>query len=135
MEEELKHYGVIGMRWGSRKNPSRAYSRASKKLSKLDKRVTKSGSKVNKALRKYDKSRYGFSFDDEEDTRAKGEKVQQAQYKHEKNLRKADKWVKAMQSTFSETDVKMTSEDTAKGANYIKQLDSLKQAKVNKLYS
>lgn len=134
MEESIKHYGVIGMKWGVKKNASRAYSRASKKLSKLDKKVIKSGNKVDKSLRKYDKSRYGFSLDSEEETRAKGEKVKQTQYKHEKNLQKANKWYKTMEKTFSETSIKMTAEDTAKGANYLKELDALKQAKINKMY-
>lgn len=35
--EELKHYGVLGMKWGVRKNPDKAYSKSIKKLRKIDK--------------------------------------------------------------------------------------------------
>lgn len=35
--EELKHYGVLGMKWGVRKNPDKAYSKSIKKLQKIEK--------------------------------------------------------------------------------------------------
>lgn len=38
---ELYHYGVKGMRWGVRKNPDKAYSKASNKLRKLDAKLNK----------------------------------------------------------------------------------------------
>ena len=34
---ELKHYGVVGMKWGVRKDPAKAYFKAHKKLRKLEK--------------------------------------------------------------------------------------------------
>lgn len=33
-QNELQHYGVLGMKWGVRKNPSKAYARAVKKKEK-----------------------------------------------------------------------------------------------------
>lgn len=34
MENELKHYGVLGMKWGIRRNPSKAYKKAVKEHSR-----------------------------------------------------------------------------------------------------
>ena len=40
-EDELKHYGVLGMKWGVHRNPQRAYEKATKKLYKLNKKSQK----------------------------------------------------------------------------------------------
>ena len=132
-EEELKHVGVVGMKWGVRKNPSRTYAKASKKLSKLDKKVQKKTSKVDKAIRSYNRSVYGFGpFRNVEKATAK---VGKAQYKQEKALRKADKWMKAMESSFANTDVKFSDADIAKGNSYVTQLNNLKNIKMSRLYA
>ena len=38
---ELKHYGVIGMKWGVRKNPAKAYAKSTKKRKKLESKYAK----------------------------------------------------------------------------------------------
>ena len=38
--DELRHYGVVGMKWGVRKNPAKAYAKAYKKKTKLEKRAS-----------------------------------------------------------------------------------------------
>ena len=38
-EETLAHYGVMGMKWGVRKDPERAWSRANQKADKLKKKA------------------------------------------------------------------------------------------------
>lgn len=132
MEDELKHFGVLGMKWGVRRNSSKTYAKASKKLSKLDKKVERKAKKVDKAIKSYNRNAYGFSvFGNEKKATAK---VGKAQYKQEKAVAKADKWVKSMRKEFSKVDMNLTAEDSAKGANYISQLNNLKNIKLNKLY-
>ena len=41
MEEELYHYAILGMKWDIRKNPVKAYHKATTKKSKLDTSATK----------------------------------------------------------------------------------------------
>ena len=52
----LAHYGVIGMRWGVRKDPGRAYEKAANKFNKLssksDRAMEKSASHRRKGERK-----------------------------------------------------------------------------------
>lgn len=38
---ELKHYGVLGMRWGIRRNKSKAFRKASKKANRLEEKRMK----------------------------------------------------------------------------------------------
>ena len=48
-DDELCHYGVIGMRWGMRKDRAGTINKAYKKLNKLDKNVAKTSQKAAKA--------------------------------------------------------------------------------------
>lgn len=45
----IEHYGVLGMKWGVRKNPAKAYSRATAELAK---RKKKSGERTKKKVYK-----------------------------------------------------------------------------------
>lgn len=49
---ELAHYGVLGMKWGVRKDPDRAYSKSIKKLKKIDSAHAKAAERVAKAQKK-----------------------------------------------------------------------------------
>ena len=52
-QEELQHYGVIGMKWGIRKgNYSETYKKATKKAAKLEKRTARLKAKSARATRK-----------------------------------------------------------------------------------
>ena len=46
---EIAHYGVKGMKWGVRRNPSRAFVKASRKARKLDERVS-TGERIRKEV-------------------------------------------------------------------------------------
>lgn len=43
MEENnyLEHYGVLGMKWGVRKNPTKTFQKSVKRLSKVQRKETK----------------------------------------------------------------------------------------------
>lgn len=49
---ELRHYGVLGMKWGIRKNPTRAYTRAMHKKNKLSDKSDKLDLKANRKMKK-----------------------------------------------------------------------------------
>ena len=55
----LEHYGVIGMRWGVRKNPERAFQKSKRKLQKLNTRLVGKRAKKLSDDAKLQKMNYG----------------------------------------------------------------------------
>lgn len=108
-QNELKHYGVLGMKWGVRRARN-SYSKATtneakkkaitsmektrdkaiKKFNKLDKKATKSLSKLSS-------KRYGLF--------GSTSKYAKAKAKTERRMYKADKWYKNMEKTFAKQSI------------------------------
>lgn len=117
-ENELYHYGVKGMKWGVRKDPAKAYEKASKKLAKLDSYVDR---QQQVALRRRDRA-------DSLSTRrfVSAKKKAKARVAARKSsvrlgrfIRRADRWYKAMDKAFKDTPISLTSEQIDMGKKYV----------------
>lgn len=120
--DELKHYGVIGMKWGVRRgNYAQSYAKGVKKLKKLDAKANKLKIKSDKisakAAKVYAKGR------DDEHARELEAKARQLKYKSTKKVNKGKKFYKKMEKVFAEVDVKeLNKEDVEYGKRYAMQV-------------
>lgn len=103
--EYLAHYGVLGMKWGVRKNPQRAYQKASKKYDRLEKRANKSLDKAGKYNRR--RTRYSLgNIGNYNEAKAK-----RSYDKAVRRTKRASKWMKAMKKEFAKQDVVSLDQD------------------------
>lgn len=114
---ELQHYGVLGMKWGVRRNPSRAYAKAGKKLSKLDTKVNKLTAKGAKreeqAIKKQRKASSAIVFQKHKAkvaSKATRKALKAYQKTQEKQI-KAFRWNEQMKKAFSNVKVENASKD------------------------
>ena len=148
---ELKHYGVIGMRWGVRKNPEKAFHKARKKQLRLEKKANKAAKKQIKAGIKaaYLKGRVaGITIKDTLGTNTSkkvkdllgtadewARTAEKYEKKYEKYKTKSDKWMKAMEDTFRKIDISSLSEsDVAAGKEYVEYIQALQAESKLKKY-
>ena len=119
--EELCHYGVIGMKWGVRRNPSKAYAKAVRKKHKIDAKSAKLGVKGAKmqleATKKMSKATSMSTMKDGLKAQAKANKKT---LKSEKLQKKGVKWSKKMDQTFASYSItRIPNGNVTSGKNFV----------------
>lgn len=105
--DDLEHYGVLGMKWGIRKDANKAYSKAGAKLEKLNKKVVKLSNKAakkeQKALKKQRKASSAILFQKTKAKRASKatRKALKVYQKAQEKEVKAYRWNESMKKVFS----------------------------------
>lgn len=125
--DELEHYGVVGMRWGVRKDKDKAYAKSMKKLSALDKKAQKKKDRSDKysakADRKAAKANTVRSYRKSQKLTKQAHKNYVRAHRTLKSSirarKRAEKWVNEMNKTFTGMTVGgITSDQISLGRKY-----------------
>lgn len=111
----LVHYGVLGMRWGVRKDPKRAYSKGSEKVSRL---VSKSKNKLSRSERYKDKA---YTTGWRLHSTSRWLRKARSNYRSSVNYAKrANSFMNSMNEIFKNTTYKrMMNKDFSEGQSYV----------------
>ena len=122
-ELELYHYGVLGMKWGVRRgNSAKAYEKASTKLDKLNRKADRMMDKAYEKKAKADKKAASL-FATEKSARKADFKAQKALRKSVVATRKAQKWLREMDTTFKNTPEKLSKKQVDMGRVYLERMN------------
>ena len=133
--DELKHYGVVGMKWGVRRGSiDRVNTKAAKQLAKYDKKIEKQGRKITKASQKYNKYKNSFLFRKGPLEDKWERKLNKAVYKQEKTAIKGQKFVNEMSKSMSEAGYKPKKEHIDAGKRYAEMAKKFEQKRIDSVY-
>lgn len=104
-EDYLAHYGVLGMKWGVRHDPQRAYSKSKKKIEKYQKKIDKHTAKAQKHMGKAAAKSSRFFFRDDAGAGREMRKSRRHTGKAIAYSQKGSKWIKRMQKEFAKQSV------------------------------
>lgn len=127
MDNELYHYGVKGMKWGIRKDPARAFEKATTYADKLKNRAAAADLKSSNYHAKTVKRMARPSFTDfgVAKERRMQKKDARLEVKAKRANNKAAKFERDMRETFKDVHIKSIPKSTIdKGKAYVDMLDS-----------